>query len=319
MTSSQFVAVTGGSGFIGSHVIDALVEAGHRVRVLDPREPLRRDVEWVPTDIMDLDALTEAVRGTDATFHLAAMADVNDVFARPVDSVALNILGTANVLEATRLAEAGKVVLASTVWVYAASDPALADVDEDTAFDPRTNRHLYVTTKVAAEMMCRDYLHLYGRPYTVLRYGIPYGPRMRDNIVSAAFFLRAFRKDPIRIDGDGRQGRYFVFVKDLARAHVLALQPQAENETFNIEGSVSVSIRQIAETVQQLVGDTVVEFGASRPGDLAARVVHADKARDVLGWEPEVSFDEGMKITFEWYLDRLGLTKADETAVDVDQ
>jgi len=314
VTNQPLVAITGGSGFIGSHVIDALRDAGYAVRVLDPREPLRKDVDWVPTDIMDLAGLTEAVRGTEATFHLAAMADVNDVFARPADSVALNIQGTANVLEATRIAEAGKVVLASTVWVYAASDPELADVDEDTQFDPNTDRHLYVTTKVAAEMMCRDYRHLYGRPYTVLRYGIPFGPRMRDNIVSAAFFLRALRGETIRIDGDGRQQRFFVFVKDLARAHVLALEPQAENETFNIEGSVPISIRQIAETVQQLVGNTVVEFGPSRPGDLAARVVHAEKARDVLGWEPEVSFEEGMKITFEWYLQRLGLTRDDQLA-----
>src|SRR5262249_52157004 len=158
---------------------------------------------------------------SEAIFHLAAMADVNDIFAAPVESVALNTLGTVKVLEAARQAEAGRVILASTVWVYAATTGQV--VDESTCFQPETDRHLYVSTKVAAEMMCRDYANLYKRPYTVLRYGIPYGPRMRDNLVIAAFIRRALQGEPLKIDGDGRQERSFVYIEDLARAHVLAL------------------------------------------------------------------------------------------------
>src|SRR5262245_11839191 len=115
------VAITGGSGFIGSHVVDALLDEGHEVRVIDSRAPHRPDAEWMPVDIMDGDRLTRAVRGSEAIFHLAAMADVNDIFAAPVESVALNTLGTVKVLEAARQAEAGRVILASTVWVYAAT------------------------------------------------------------------------------------------------------------------------------------------------------------------------------------------------------
>jgi UDP-glucose 4-epimerase len=203
------------------------------------------------------------------------------------------------VLEAARRAEAGRVVLASTVWVYAATTGDV--VDEDTLFDPNTDRHLYVTSKVAAEMACRDYHTLYDRPYTILRYGIPYGPRMRDNCVVAAFMKRCMRGEPLRIDGDGSQERFFVYVEDLARAHVRALDDAAINETFNIEGAVPVSIREIAESVCSLVGTGVVEFGPARPGDLKARVVSSDKARKTLGWEPTTSFKDGLARTYAWY------------------
>jgi UDP-glucose 4-epimerase len=300
---TQTVAITGGSGFIGSHVVDALLAAGHKVRVLDGVAPHRADAEWVPVDILDTEALTETVRGMDAVFHLAAMADVNHVFERPVESVTLNVAGTASVLEAARLAEAGRVILASTVWVYAATRGYL--VDESTPFDPETDRHLYVSTKVASEMMCRDYKTLYGRPFTVLRYGVPYGPRMRDNCVAAAFFKRAFRGEPLRIDGDGTQERFLVYVEDLARAHVLALSSAAENRTYNLDGDQPVSIREIAEAVKDLAGNVTVEFGPSRPGDLKARIVKTDRARDELGWVPQVAFEEGMRRTHEWYLQQM--------------
>lgn len=300
---SKRVAITGGSGFIGSHVVDALVGAGHRVRVLDTREPQRSDVEWAEVDVLDQEGLTEAVRGTDAIFHLAAAADVNVVHANPVESVGLNTLSTVKVLEAARQADAGRVILASTVWVYGASTQPV--VDETTCFEPETDRHLYVSTKIAAELFCRDYRNLYGRPYTVLRYGIPYGPRMRDNLVIAAFIKRALMGEPIKIDGDGRQERYFIYVEDLARAHVLALAPQAENRTYNLDGSQPVSIREIAEAVKAQVGDVTVEYGPARPGDFKARVVRCDRAREELGWTAQVSFEDGLSRTLAWYRQRL--------------
>lgn len=300
---AQTIAITGGSGFIGSHVVDALLEAGHTVRVLDTRAPHTPEAEWLPVDINDQARLTQALRGTDATFHLAAMADVNDIFAAPLESVALNTLGTARVLEAARQAEAGRVILASTVWVYAATTGDR--VDETTPFVPETDRHLYVSSKVAAEMFCRDYQTLYQRPYTVLRYGIPYGPRMRDNLVIAAFIRRALQGETLKIDGDGRQERRFVYIEDLARAHVLALNPAAENRTYNLDGDRGVSIREIAETVKEQVGDITVEYGPSRPGDFAARDVRSDRARDELGWTPQVDFAEGMQRTLTWFRERV--------------
>jgi UDP-glucose 4-epimerase len=289
---ARTVAVTGGSGFIGTHVVDALLDADCVVRVLDPKPPHRADAEWVPVDVLDTGGLTEAVSGADVIFHLAAIADVNDVIADPTLAIQVNTLGTARMLEAARRADAGRVVLASTVWVYAATTGE--EVDEDTLFDPNTDRHLYVTSKVAAEMACRDY-------HTILRYGIPYGPRMRDNCVVAAFMKRCMRGEALRIDGDGSQQRSFVYVEDLARAHVKALDDVAVNRTFNIEGAVPVSIKEIAESVCTLVGTGVVEFGEPRPGDLKARTVSNARARDELGWEPTTTFADGLARTYAWY------------------
>ena len=265
------VAVTGGSGFIGSHVVDALLGAGHAVRVLDQRPPLQAAAEWVEVDLLEQDALTDALKGCGPVFHLAAMADVNQVIAEPAESVAVTALGAARVLEAARRADAGRVILASTVWVYAATRGDV--VDEETPFDLTADRHIYASSKLAAEMFCADYANLFGRPYTVLRYGIPFGPRMRSDLVVAAFLERALRGEALRIDGDGAQERSFVYVEDLAAAHVLALAPVAENRTYNLEANEPISIRQLAETVGALVGDVEVTFGPSRPGDYRAKRV----------------------------------------------
>ena len=298
--NDELIAVTGGSGFVGSHVVDALLHAGHAVRVIDPKKPLQADeVDWADVDMLDQEALTDALQGVGPVFHLAAMADVNDIVADPPQSVWLNTFGVARVLEAARRAEAGRVVLSSTVWVYAATHGD--EVDETTLFDLQTDRHLYVSEKIAAEMLCRDYATLFGRPYTVLRYGIPFGPRMRTDLVVAAFLLRAMRGEPLRIDGDGSQERRFVYVSDLAAAHVLALRDVAENRTYNLESDEAISIRTLAETVRDLVGDVDVTFGPTRPGDYRARVVRSDRAREELGWAPKHTFADGLKKTLAWY------------------
>jgi UDP-glucose 4-epimerase len=295
------VSVTGGSGFIGSSVVDALVDAGHDVRVLDPHPPHRDDVDWREVDVLDLDNLTKELDRSGPVFHLAAMADVNDVIAAPARATEVNVVGTVNVLEAARQADAGRVILASTVWVYDATRGER--VDETACFDPDTNRHLYVSTKIAAELACRDYLNLYQRPFTVLRLGIPYGPRMRPTTVLASFFRRALAGETLRIDGDGRQVRNFVYVEDLAQAFVKALRPEAENAIINLNGPEPVSIRRLAELTQELVPGALVEFGPSRPGDLAPRVVISERAGELLDWTPAVDIDEGVRRTFDWYVE----------------
>ena len=294
--------MTGGSGFIGSHVVDALLHAGYAVRVLDQRPPVQSDAEWAEVDLLEQDALTDALKGCGPVFHLAAMADVNDVIAQPAESVAVTALGAARVLEAARRADSGRVILASTVWVYAATPGDV--VDEDALFDLRAERHIYASSKIAAEMFCADYATLFGRPYTVLRYGIPFGPRMRSDLVVAAFIERALRGEPLRIDGDGSQERSFVYVEDLAAAHVLALAPVAANRTYNLEANQPITIRELAETVGALVGDVEVTFGPSRPGDYRAKRVSSERARTELGWRPRFDLAGGLQRTLDWYRSR---------------
>ena len=301
MSSEPTIAVTGGSGFIGSHVVDHLLAAGHAVRVLDVRPPHRPDVAFTETDIVDIDRLTDALRGIDVVFHLAGVSNINDAFARPVETIRINVDGTANVWEASRRAGVGRAVLASTVWVYAgATGPG--PFDEETPFHLPSAGHIYTSSKIAAELIVHNYRELYGQPFTILRYGIPYGPRMRDELVIPAFVRRALAGQPITINGDGSQYRNYVWISDLADAHVRALAPAAQNQVFNLEGAERVSVRRLAETIRDVIGDHVeIVCGPPRPGDYGGKDVSADKAARVLGWSATTSFETGIRDFVDQY------------------
>jgi UDP-glucose 4-epimerase len=297
------VGVTGGCGFIGSHVVDKLKDAHVDVKIIDAAgRPHRDDVECAQVDILDQDALDRATRGLDVIFHLAAYADVNNVVADPAGAVALNVLGTTRVLEAARKNELRRVVLASTVWVYGAAREER--VDERSCFDPALTGHVYTTTKIASEMLCHDYQTLFKVPFTVLRYGIPYGPRMRPSLVIPIFIRKAMNGEPMTVAGDGSQHRKFVYVEDLAEAHVLALAPEAENQTYNIDGSEEVTILRIAETVHHLIGGKGIEFVPARAGDYGGKQVSSAKAAREIGWTPKVNFATGMERTVQWFMEQ---------------
>lgn len=294
-------AVTGGSGFIGSHVVDKLKAAGHEVTVLDYRvKPHRADVGYRDVDIVSFSSILNATKGMDAVFHLAAMSNVNHVFDQPLYSVELNIVGTANVLEAARHHGGQRVVLASTVWVYTGSKGE--NVDEDTPFSMPGAGHVYSSTKIASELLCHDYAQLYKVPFTVLRYGIPYGPRMREELVIPIFLRKALSGQPLTLSGDGLQFRNFIYVEDLAQAHVDVLGPKGENQIFNLEGLRKVSIKEVAETIRKLLAGRVeIAYTPARPGDYGGKEVSREKARRLLGWEPGIEFEEGMRRTLAWY------------------
>jgi UDP-glucose 4-epimerase len=293
--------VTGGSGFIGSHVVDALRAAGHEVVVLDREPPRHRlDVEYRAADIKDLNQVYEAMDGIDYVHHVAAVANVNHAFDRPIDCVEINVLGTANVLEAARRQNVKRVLFASSVWVYNGTpEPS---VGEETPLHMPGPGHIYTSSKIASELIFNDYAALYKVPVTIFRYGIPYGPRMRSELLIPAFLKRALSGQPLQIAGDGSQARNFVYVEDLARAHVLGLAPQCANQTFNLDGTKSVTVLQVAEAIRRLVGSHVtIEHTPARPGDYVGKVVLQDKSARVLGWEATTSFDQGMQRTYEWY------------------
>jgi UDP-glucose 4-epimerase len=297
------VAVTGGSGFIGSHVVDRLVAAGHRVVVIDTKPPHRLDTAYRDVDVTDLPGLLRATVGCDAVFHLAAVSNVNDAMADPVSTFEVNVTGTARVWEAARRNGVGRAFLASTVWVYAAAD-GQAVMTEDTPLGAIGTEHVYTASKVAAELVVTSFAELYGQPYTILRYGIPFGPRMREELVIPRFVSSAQAGNTMTIHGDGLQFRNYVYVEDLADAHVLALQASAENQVFNLEGPEPVSIRQVAEVVRGLVNPLLpIEFVPGRRGDYAGRRVSAEKAALALGWEPRTSFEEGMRLYADWWLE----------------
>jgi len=247
------VLVTGGSGFIGSHVVDQLREHGVTPRVFDlVRSPYHEpgEVETFLGSLLDPEALRLAMAGCHAVIHLAAVADVKDVYNDPTYSEQINARGTLNVLDAARRAGVGRVVYGSTTWVY--SDCADEAVTEDTVI--ASPSHLYSATKLVGENYCYSYRNLYDVSYTILRFGIPYGPRARDGAVVPIFVKKALRGEPLTVAGDGQQFRKFVYVEDLARGVVLGLKPMAVDRIYNLDGTEKVTILEIAETVRNATG-----------------------------------------------------------------
>ncbi len=292
--------VTGGSGFIGAHVVDKLIEKGYEVTVIDKKKPHRGDIKFENFDLLDFNNLNRAFKGIDYVFHLAAMSNVNNVFKDPIYSVEMNITGTIKVLEAARQNKVERVIFASTVWVYGASREE--EVNENCGFYPPGAGHIYTSTKIASEFLCFDYYKLYGQFFTILRYGIPYGPRARAGTVIPIFVEKAFKGEPIVITGDGSQYRNFVYVEDLAQAHILALSSVAENSVYNLGGKRRITIKEIAETVQKLISNNVeIRYKEARPGDYKGKIVNSDKAKRELDWEPQVDFEEGMRRYIQWH------------------
>ena len=290
--------VTGGAGFIGSHVVDKLRDKGIEVRVYDMIMPTyRKDIEYYQGSLLDLDVLRMALDGIDVVFHLGAIADVKDVYQEPHYSEAINVRGTINVLEAARRSQIKRVIYASTTWVY--SDCPDKIVGETTPLPPPS--HLYTATKLASEYYCLAYSKLYDLGITILRYGIPYGSRARPGAVIPIFVAKALRGEPLTIAGEGSQFRQFIYVEDLAEGNILALRSIAKNKIYNLDGKDKITIKQIAETVQKLIGGVKIESVPARPGDFSGKEVSSELAKRELGWEPKVSFEEGLRRYIEWH------------------
>ena len=296
------VLVTGGSGFIGSHVVDKLKDKGVDVRVYDMVMPtFRDDIEYYKGSILDYTSLGMAMSEIDIVYHLCAVADVKDVYEDPHYSESINTRGTMNVLEASKKAGVIKLIYGSTTWVY--SDADCDNVDESTPLHAPS--HLYTATKIASEYYCQAYAKLYGLKTTILRYGIPYGPRARGGAVIPIFVKKALNNESITIAGDGSQFRKFVYVEDLAEGNVLGARKIADNKIYNLEGGIKISIKDIAETIKKILGDVKIEYIEGRPGDFSGKEISNKKAKEELGWVPKTGFEEGVKKYIDWYQGQL--------------
>jgi UDP-glucose 4-epimerase len=308
------VVVTGASGFIGSHVVDRLRAQGHEPRNFDLLpSPYDDTVETVIGDLRSPEDVRRGLDGCDAVIHLAAAADVNMVAADPVLAEELNSRGTAVVLEAAR--ELGiRVVFGSTIWVYGDGQPD-ETLDEDASLP--LPKHLYTATKLAGEAYCRSYGELYGVEQTILRFGIPYGPRARSATVLAAFVAKARAGEPLTLAGDGAQSRRFVYVEDLADGVVAGLAPAATGRIYNLVGEESTTIREIAEIVQELVAPVEIVYVEGRAGDIRGAAISGQRAAAELGWQPKTTFAQGARRYVDWVTATQGAPMA-ATASSID-
>jgi UDP-glucose 4-epimerase len=294
------VLVTGGSGFIGSHVVDRLLRQGHQPLIFDLVDSRRHDadaVECVTGDILDGDSLRLAMRSCNAVIHLAAVADVDQVALDPLRADLVNTRGTAVVLEAARDENVRHVVYGSTIWVYG-NAPGAQALDEDVLL--ASPEHFYTATKLAGEMYCRSYGRMFGLAPTILRFGIPHGPRARGATVVAKFVARALAGEPISINGDGSQARQFVYIEDLADGIVAALTEEARGRTYNLVGDETVSVREIAGIVQGLIGDVDIVHVSGRLSDLGHLQISAERALAELDWRATTSFADGVARYLAW-------------------
>jgi len=304
--------VTGGAGFIGSHIVQALLERGEHVRVLDNFSTGRREnlpvgqianlpYELIEGDLRDAALVRKAVRDVEVIFHEAAFVSVPQSMQEPEDCFAVNVRGTEILLEAARKARVRRVVFASSAAVYGEADswPLLEST-------PLSSLSPYAASKRIKEIYADLYKRAFGLDVVGLRYFNVYGPRQRpDSMYAAAvpLFVRCMLDNkPITIYGDGSQTRDLIYVADVVRANLIASEhPAAPGRVFNVCTGQETRLLDLLDILIELFpGASGPEFAAPRAGDIYRSVGSAEKAAHTIGFRAEISLLEGLKATVEW-------------------
>jgi len=304
------IFVTGGAGFIGSHVSRILLEAGHGVTVFDNlstghRELVPAGAAFIEGDLKD-ESLPRVLAGHEAVVHLAALVPVPVSIARPVEFAENNVVNTVRLLEAMRAAGTRRIVFSSSATVYGM--PRSLPLREDEPVGVQSNP--YGASKVAAEAFIAAYNRLHGIDATILRYFNPYGPNELcepethavPNIVRATL-----KQEPIPLYWQGQQVRDFIYVEDLARAHAAVVGLEGLNY-FNVGSEQGTLIRTLLDIVEGIVGHPlVIDDRGERPGDVPALYSSSEKLHLATGWRPQVGLEEGLARTVAFFRDRLAL------------
>jgi nucleoside-diphosphate-sugar epimerase len=302
--------VTGGAGFIGSHLVEALISAGCRVAVLDNLSSgnytnlkhLDGEFSFFQDDIRNQKALTVAAEDCEVIFHLAAVVSVPQTIENPIESAAINELGSLSVFETARKKKVQRIVFSSSCAVY--GDDSRLPKLEDMEPNPRSP---YAVQKLAAEYYAQMFYNLHGLETTVLRYFNVYGPRQDPSSpysgVISIFMTKALLNEPAIIYGDGNQSRDFIYVQDVVRANLLAASSrEVGGEIINIGSGKSVAINQLWDAICAVSGRNLKpEYAPKRPGDIVESVAGTQSAGTKLGFECEMPFAKGLEATFEWY------------------
>ena len=308
------ILVTGGAGFIGSHLCDRYVKDGDTVLCLDNfmngnlmniRHLLNyRNFKLVNGDIRDFDLLEKIVRDVDAVFHLAAQIHVDRSIIEPKLTYEINVLGTQNILEVARVYDVEKVIHASTSEVYGSAQ--YSPMDEK---HPLNAPHPYGASKIAADRMCYAYIETYGMNICIMRPFNLYGPRQKDSGYGGAISLftkRALSNTPPIIYGNGEQTRDYTFINDIVEAYDLILNNKPIREPINFGTGKEIKIIDLANEIIELCGKTgkiKPVHVEPRPGEVRRLVADISKAKELLGWKPKYTIKEGLKKFIDWYKD----------------
>ncbi len=301
------ILVTGGAGFIGSWTVEAVIKAGHEAIVVDDLSTgdlgnlrgIAKNIVFVNADVRDRGAVEEVFRahGPDAVIHLAAVVSVDEVAEDPVRGFEVNVHGTLNLLEVARRHSVNVFVYASSAAVY--GDPLELPITEE---HPTRPKNVYGATKLAGEALVNAYRGSYGIRAVVLRYFNVYGPRMRPGPYAGVirkFIEAVLGNKPITIFGDGEQTRDFIYVEDVARANLAALESGAAG-IYNIGTGIPTKIVDLAYTIMEIAGKEVpIIYADTRPGDIMHSYADISRAKDELGWYPKTGLKDGLRKTFE--------------------
>jgi nucleoside-diphosphate-sugar epimerase len=310
------VLVTGGAGFIGSHLVDRLLSEGFEVWVLDDFSSGRMEnivhhkgeamFHLVKGDIRDFEIVNKVVKGVDAVFHEAALVDVALSVKDPLLFDDVNVDGTLNLLKASLDSNVKRFIFASSAAVYGDSKPAMKK--ENMRLKPISP---YGISKMASENYIRAFNELYGLETVCLRYFNVYGPRQASTSsysgVITCFMNRLLENQPPIVNGDGKQTRDFVHVDDVVSANLLALACEnVAGEVFNIASGVTISIYDLAKMLQRVTdaANSTPVFAEARQGDIKHASADIRKAYELLGYRPKMQLEDGLSGLIEWYMQK---------------